>query len=76
MGIPAGTDVQIPRFKRKLNLISKLRLREVKGLVQGRKAGKWVLDPGEAMPGSGTQTLSTAPESWGCLSPCGLRQGG
>lgn len=63
VGIPAGTDVQIPRFKRKLNLISKLTLREVKGLVQGHKAGKWRLDPGEAVLGFGTQSLSAARES-------------
>ena len=36
-------------------------LREVKGHVQVPKGGEWSLDPEEAVPGFGTQSLPTVP---------------
>ena len=61
----ACTDVQIPRLKRKLNLISKWMLRKVKGLSCSRSQG-WQedLDPDEAVLGFRRQTLSTARVPW------------
>lgn len=56
-GVPTHTDVQTPKFNHKLNLMSKLMFREINGLVQGHKAGRWGLDPGKAVPGFGTQTI-------------------